>query len=75
MPADNHQAERAIRPHVIIRKRSYQSRSPTGMATHASLMSLVQTLTLQRRVIGETLKTAYLRPRHGDFAPVMVSGS
>ena len=75
VPADNNQAERAIRPHVIIRKRSYQSRSPTGMATHAQLMGLVQTLTLQGRVIGETLKSAYLRHRHGDPTPVVVSGS
>lgn len=75
VPMDNNQAERAIRPHVIIRKRSYQSRSPTGMATHASLMSLVQTLTLQGRVIGETLQSAYLRHRHGDLTPVVVSGS
>lgn len=72
---DNNAAERAIRPHVVIRKRSYQSRSPTGMATHASLTSLVQTLTLQGRAIGETLQSAYLRHRHGDFRPVVVSGS
>jgi len=72
---DNNAAERAIRPHVIIRKRSYQSRSPTGMTTHATLMSLVQTLALQGRAIGETLKTAYLRHRHGDLTPVVVSGS
>ena len=72
---DNNHAERWIRPHVIIRKRSYQSRSPTGMATHATLMSLVQTLALQGRAIGDTLKTAYLRHRHGDLTPVVVSGS
>jgi len=72
---DNNAAERAIRPHVIIRKRSYQSRSPTGMATHASLTSLVQTLALQGRAIGETLQSAYLRHRHGDPTPVVVSGS
>ena len=75
VPADNNQAERAIRPHVIIRKRSYQSRSPTGMTTHANLTSLVQTLALQGRVIGETLKTAYLHHRHGHLTPVVVSGS
>jgi len=73
VPSDNNQAERAIRPHVIIRKRAYQSRSPTGMATHANLMSLVQTLTLQGRVIGETLRTAYLHHRHGHLTPVVVS--
>jgi transposase len=75
VPPDNNQAERAIRPHVIIRKRSYQSRSPTGMATHAQLMSLVQTLALQGRAIGETVTSAYLRHRHGDLTPVVVSGS
>ena len=75
VPMDNNQAERAIRPHVIIRHRSYQSRSPTGAATHADLMSLVQTLTLQGRAIGETLRTAYLRHRHGDLTPVVVSQS
>lgn len=75
VPADNNQAERAIRPHVIIRHRSYQCRSPTGAATHASLMSLVQTLARQGRAIGETLKSAYLRHRHGDLTPVVVSGS
>ncbi len=75
VPMDNNAAERAIRPHVIIRHRSYQSRSPTGMATHAQLMSLVQTLTLQGRAIGETLRTAYVRHRHGDFRPVVVSES
>ena len=75
MPADNNQAERAIRPHVIIRHRSYQCRSPTGAATHADLMSLVQTLAQQGRAIGETLKSAYLRHRHGDLTPVVVSQS
>lgn len=75
VPMDNNQAERAIRPHVIIRKRSYQSRSPTGMATHAQLTSLVQTLALQGRAIGETIRTAYLRHRHGDPTPVVVSKS
>ena len=75
VPMDNKQAERAIRPHVVIRHRSYQSRSPTGMATHASLMSLVHTLTLQGRAIGETLQSASLRHRHGDSTPVVVSGS
>ena len=75
LPYENNHAERAIRPHVILRHRSYQRRSPTGMATHATLMSLVQTLTRHGRAIGETLRTAYLRHRHGDFKPVVVSGS
>ena len=75
VPMDNNHAERWIRPHVIIRKRSYQSRSPTGALTHAHLMSLVETLTLQGRAIGETLRSAYLRHRQGDFTPVVVSNN
>ncbi len=75
LPCENNQAERAIRPQVLIRHRSYQHRSPTGVATHANLMSLVQILALQGRAIGETLKSAYLRHRHGDPTPVVVSGS
>ena len=73
LPWENNQAERLIRPNVILRNRSYQSRSPQGAATHASLMSLVQTLTLQGRSVGETLKAAYLAHRHGDFTPIVVS--
>ncbi|MBI3615194.1 MAG: hypothetical protein HY211_01630, partial [Candidatus Omnitrophica bacterium] len=72
-PWENNQAERLIRPNVILRNRSYQSRSPQGAATHSALMSLVQTLTLQDRAVGETLKAAYLTHRHGDFTPVVVS--
>ena len=73
LPWENNQAERLIRPNVIIRNRSYQSRSPQGAATHSALMSLVQTLTLQGRSVGETLKSAYLAHRHGDLTPVVVS--
>jgi len=73
LPWENNQAERLIRPNVILRNRSYQSRSPQGAATHSALMSLVQTLALQGRTVGETLKAAYLAHRHGDFTPVVVS--
>ena len=73
LPWENNQAERLIRPNVILRNRSYQSRSPQGAATHARLMGLVQTLTLQGRSAGEVLKAAYLRHRHGDFTPVVLS--
>ena len=73
LPWENNQAERLIRPNVILRNHSYQSRSPQGAATHARLMGLVQTLTLQSRCVGEILKTAYLRHRQGDFTPVVLS--
>ena len=72
LPMDNNQAERMIRPHVIIRKRSYQCRSPTGAVTHSDLMSWVQTLVLQGRAIGPTLGAAYVRHRQGDPAPILL---
>lgn len=72
LPMDNNQAERLIRPNVIIRKRSYQSRSPTGAATHSALMSWVQTLALQGKAIGPTLGRAYVRHRQGDPTPVLL---
>jgi len=70
LPMDNNQAERMIRPHVIIRKRSYQCRSPTGAVTHSDLMSWVQTLVLQGRAIGPTLGRAYVLHRQRDPMPV-----
>ena len=69
VPMDNNHAERWIRPHVILRKRSYQSRSPTGALTHSALMSWVQTLTLQGRAIGPTLGRAYVLHRQRDPTP------
>lgn len=75
VPADNNAAERGIRPHVILRNRSYQSRSLRGAQTHAVLMGLVQTLERQGRSVGETLHEAYRRHRQGDLTPVVVSQS
>ena len=34
LPKDNNPAERSIRPHVIIRNRSYQNRTPRGASAH-----------------------------------------
>lgn len=75
VPADNNPAERGIRPHVILRNRSYQSRSLRGAQTHAVLMGLVQTLERQGRAVGATLHEAYRRHRQGDLTPVVVSES
>jgi transposase len=72
LPMDNNHAERLIRPHVIIRNRSYQSRSPTGARTHGDLMSWVQTLALQGKAIGPTLGGAYVRHRQGDRTPILL---
>ena len=72
VPMDNNHAERMIRPHVIIRNRSYQCRSPTGALTHTDLMSWVQTLALQGRAIGPVLGAAYVRHRQGDPTPILL---
>lgn len=73
LPCENNQAERCIRPHVILRNRFYQSRSSNGAMTHAKLMSLVHTLHLQGRTIGEFLMKAYLKHRQGDLNPLILS--
>jgi hypothetical protein len=44
VPLDNNEAERAIRPAVIIRKNSYGNRSERGADTQAILMSIMFTL-------------------------------
>ena len=44
VPFDNNQAERAIRPAVIIRKNSYCNRSERGADTQAVLMSIYRTI-------------------------------
>jgi hypothetical protein len=44
VPFENNEAERAIRPAVIIRKNSYGNRSPRGADTQAILMSIMFTL-------------------------------
>jgi transposase len=47
VPPDNNQAERQIRPAVIIRKNQLCNRSETGAATQAILMSVYRTLKLR----------------------------
>ena len=43
-PADNHRAERELRPTVIARKVSFGSQSDAGAKTREVLMSVVHTL-------------------------------
>jgi hypothetical protein len=51
-------AERSIRPHVIIRNRSFQNRTDPGALAHSRLTSILQTLLLQKRNVIEALTTA-----------------
>lgn len=66
---NNNLAERMIRPNVIYRNRSFGNRSPRGAEAHATLMSLIQTLTLQKKNMGEFLRSAYVDHRQGNQIP------
>ena len=65
LSSNNNAAERAIKPHVIIRNRSYQNRTPAGADAHGVLTSLVQTLLLQKRSVLQDVARAYLHHRQG----------
>ena len=71
VPSDNNAAERAIRPHVIIRNRSFQNRTDKGALAHSSLTSISQTLRLQSRDILTSFMTAYPKHRQGFASPIL----
>lgn len=62
---NNNLAERMIRPNVIYRNRSFGNRSDRGAEAHGTLMSLMQTLRLQGKNVGESLRLAFLQHRQG----------
>jgi len=66
---NNNLAERMIRPNVIYRNRSFGNRSPRGAQAHATLMSLIQTLKLQKQDATVFLKTAFIAHRQGNLTP------
>jgi len=68
---NNNLAERMIRPNVIYRNRSFGNRSVAGAATHASLMSIIQTLRLRKENVFAFLKDAYLTHRQGNLLPLL----
>jgi transposase len=68
---NNNLAERMIRPHVILRNRSFQNRSPEGARAHEVLTSLLHTLQLQGKDPLSFFKRAYLRHRQGHLAPIL----
>ena len=62
VPADNNQAEREIRPAVLMRKTSYGNMSERGAITRAVLMTIFRTLRRRGldplRALTESLRTA-----------------
>jgi transposase len=69
--ADNNLAERMIRPHVIIRNRSFQNRSALGAGAHEVMMSLLHTLRLQDKEPLAFFKKAILRHSQGNPTPIL----
>lgn len=72
---NNNLAERMIRPNVIYRNRSFGNRSDRGAEAHGTIMSLMQTLRLQGKNVGENLRVAFLKHRQGHAAPCLSLGT
>lgn len=68
---NNNLCERQIRHNVIVRNRSYQNRSQKGAHAYEVLMSLIQTLRLQKDSPVQFLKKAYLAHRQGNLVPLL----
>jgi len=66
LPKDNNQAERLIRPHVILRNRSFQNRTEKGSQAHGKLTSIINSLILQKRSALGEIQRAY--PLHRQRA-------
>lgn len=66
LPKDNNPAERSIRPHVIVRNRSFQNRTTEGAAAHSTLTSIIYSALLQKRNALEEIQKAY--PLHRQRA-------
>lgn len=69
LPDNNNLAERMIRPHVILRNRSYQNRTDRGARAHGTLTSIVHTLLLQKKDPIPNIMQAYLAHRQGNKNP------
>jgi transposase len=75
---DNNRAERELRPAVLLRKRSFQTRSEEGEAAFAHWMSLTQTLSKQGLELEPWLRQAMAAywlglPLPSLFAPAATS--
>ena len=73
---NNNFAERMIRPNVIYRNRSFGNRSDRGAKAHGLMMSIIQTMRLQKKDVGEFLRSTFLAHRRGDnvsrLAPILL---
>lgn len=65
VPLTNNHSERNIRCFVVARKISGGSRSDQGAKTHATLMSIIQTINLQKEPLLPTLKD-YILSHHSS---------
>ena len=65
VPLTNNHAERQIRPMTVTRKISGGSQSSHGASIHAVLMSVVQTISLKKQNIMDTLPRLLALPGHG----------
>lgn len=74
LPSHNNHAERMIRPNVIFRKISFQNMSENGARAHEVLMSLQETLRLQKLDPSAFFKRAYLAHRQGRPEPLLQLG-
>lgn len=75
LPSHNNHAERMIRPNVIFRKISFQNMSEHGARAHEVLMSLQETLRLQKLDPSAFFKRAYLAHRQGRSEPILQLGT
>ena len=69
----NNAAERALRPAVIERKRSFGCHSEAGCRFVERLLSVTQTLRIQRRPVLDYLVEALVAHRHGLPAPRLLT--
>jgi transposase len=69
----NNAAERALRPAVLWRKRSFGCHSEEGCRFVERLLTVVQTLRLQGRDVLDYLQAALTAHRHGLPAPKLLS--
>ena len=75
LPSDNNAAERSIKPHVIVRNRSFQNRTDKGAHAHGVLTSILQSLLLQGRHVVPELAAAYPLHRQKIGKPLLFTST